>query len=242
MRPAHPRSRGENSPAPTSGVPAAGSSPLTRGKPSSACTRVNLNGLIPAHAGKTSRARREPDPRTAHPRSRGENDPYTLPGVPGAGSSPLTRGKRVERGANLIHVRLIPAHAGKTPDQCSHAARQPAHPRSRGENVHDPERAALVEGSSPLTRGKLTFPIIGRGGGGLIPAHAGKTGTPLATLRGMTAHPPLTRGKHTLDTNQTSNQRLIPAHAGKTCGTTPLPRSRRAHPRSRGENSATNPR
>ena len=50
---AHPRSRGEN--AILLGVPftTAGSSPLTRGKPSSRCAAPLTVGLIPAHAGKT---------------------------------------------------------------------------------------------------------------------------------------------------------------------------------------------
>ena len=53
--PAHPRSRGENpSPAARSGPPA-GSSPLTRGKHLEVRVLLGRRGLIPAHAGKTTR-------------------------------------------------------------------------------------------------------------------------------------------------------------------------------------------
>ena len=52
---AHPRSRGENSTATTSKRTDAGSSPLTRGKPLCEQGGGGGVGLIPAHAGKTTR-------------------------------------------------------------------------------------------------------------------------------------------------------------------------------------------
>ena len=90
---AHPRSRGENSARPYAGSLAWGSSPLTRGKQHRVVAHEEVPGLIPAHAGKTDPARRRRGPRTAHPRSRGENLPGRARDDPGAGSSPLTRGK-----------------------------------------------------------------------------------------------------------------------------------------------------
>ena len=50
---AHPRSRGENFGAGDVRARAAGSSPLTRGKPCHQARRLHARGLIPAHAGKT---------------------------------------------------------------------------------------------------------------------------------------------------------------------------------------------
>ena len=70
--------------------------------------------LIPAHAGKTWKASRAYCRAWAHPRSRGENEPITVATAPKRGSSPLTRGKRIERIRNRRPCRLIPAHAGKT--------------------------------------------------------------------------------------------------------------------------------
>ena len=55
MSRAHPRSRGENPPIAWSDPTPPGSSPLTRGKPPWCCVECARNGLIPAHAGKTSR-------------------------------------------------------------------------------------------------------------------------------------------------------------------------------------------
>ena len=53
--------------------------------------------------------------------------------------------------------------------------RTPAHPRSRGENFLNVILAAVVAGSSPLTRGKRQLTNQDTDAGGLIPAHAGKT-------------------------------------------------------------------
>ena len=175
MTGAHPRSRGENRALDTLNMCPVGSSPLTRGKRQERVTAPRLDGLIPAHAGKTEIGC----------------------GVAFAacGSSPLTRGKRQQAGKTLDVLGLIPAHAGKTRfgdasrDGCWAHPRsrgenrrvgrphQPrgAHPRSRGENIQAAVSVVVEWGSSPLTRGKRTFPGRERAGQGLIPAHAGKT-------------------------------------------------------------------
>ena len=152
---AHPRSRGENTKSSVLSALDSGSSPLTRGKPCATEMKLSRVGLIPAHAGKT---RRPPTTRTrtwAHPRSRGENAKGAGNALLGAGSSPLTRGKRA--GGLVVHLggRLIPAHAGKTQGLAPGVQAGTAHPRSRGENGVAEGFAAGFEGSSPLTRGKL---------------------------------------------------------------------------------------
>ena len=173
-----------------------------------------------------------------------------------AGSSPLTRGKRVRPHQRGCARGLIPAHAGKTSSLTDRQTPRPAHPRSRGENRAAAEQAVRAVGSSPLTRGKHgnTMPLGALIG--LIPAHAGKTGTYGARLPHPTAHPrsrgenwnvwcasppphgssPLTRGKPVEASVERCSGRLIPAHAGKTAGQRGRYRRRAAHPRSRGEN------
>ena len=111
---AHPRSRGENH---RQAVPAPnflGSSPLTRGKQRPGVWPRPVDGLIPAHAGKTSRCEQPRPTPGAHPRSRGENIVQTARDVEKTGSSPLTRGKPARPGTSTSARRLIPAHAGKT--------------------------------------------------------------------------------------------------------------------------------
>ena len=113
-----------------------------------------------------------------------------------------------------------------------------------------------VDGSSPLTRGKLRPAGRRPRRAGLIPAHAGKTSPPKSSSTASAAHPrsrgenrawrtstskvrgssPLTRGKPRLVKPTLPHPRLIPAHAGKTTSSVGGVSVIRAHPRSRGEN------
>ena len=253
---AHPRSRGENDATNKFADTLRGSSPLTRGKPMSSLRWRRPCGLIPAHAGKTSRAGICSATWEAHPRSRGENHVLDVGGREDSGSSPLTRGKPCTRRRRAGRQRLIPAHAGKTAAQLSSTAESWAHPRSRGENRFSPPDWPDVSGSSPLTRGKQgRIQVPGRIRG-LIPAHAGKTGSIAADCAARRAHPrsrgenrlyrrrlrgapgssPLTRGKLAALGIAICGFRLIPAHAGKTALTEQPAFLKEAHPRSRGEN------
>ena len=151
---AHPRSRGENMSVSLILSALAGSSPLTRGKPSPPYAQHLPQRLIPAHAGKTFTTICPASPTAAHPRSRGENFGRSAAMSGAGGSSPLTRGKRFASVPQRIAKRLIPAHAGKTGPQSNRSDRWAAHPRSRGENVSVRRSSVSAYGSSPLTRGK----------------------------------------------------------------------------------------
>ena len=153
-----------------------------------------------------------------------------------AGSSPLTRGKPEAVEVRTLRRGLIPAHAGKTRSCKSCLIVSTAHPRSRGENHPVPGTTFWYRGSSPLTRGKRYRGETTGGGGGLIPAHAGKTRGSSKPSPRSPAHPrsrgendkwraekpqrlgssPLTRGKHRQRGWLLDRNRLIPAHAGKT--------------------------
>ena len=113
-RPAHPRSRGENTRHRLARNRLAGSSPLTRGKPRQCAQARSACRLIPAHAGKTLIGGGDERIHWAHPRSRGENSAACMASADAGGSSPLTRGK--PHSVQLVADRegLIPAHAGKT--------------------------------------------------------------------------------------------------------------------------------
>ena len=132
---AHPRSRGENMILFSLVIVDRGSSPLTRGKPVRSMATEEDSGLIPAHAGKTVDDGDQAIPRTAHPRSRGENATCRPRSTKSSGSSPLTRGKQSVSVRLDTRIRLIPAHAGKTSYAATIVACFAAHPRSRGENA-----------------------------------------------------------------------------------------------------------
>ena len=172
---AHPRSRGENYRRKPFFLADDGSSPLTRGKRVFPTRAPLVEGLIPAHAGKTAAQWSAIAAGTAHPRSRGENGDGQAVCPACVGSSPLTRGKHIDGVAGGPCLGLIPAHAGKTLRAVTLVFYHSAHPRSRGENTtFEPSRRWGI-GSSPLTRGKPNFESTYAELRGLIPAHAGKT-------------------------------------------------------------------
>ena len=213
-----------------------GSSPLTRGKLTLLHRQATDEGLIPAHAGKTTRVILSHYACPAHPRSRGENAALRRRGRFSRGSSPLTRGKRSAPPTRKIQPRLIPAHAGKTRAGSFCPGLLAAHPRSRGENPKTRSDRLLDPGSSPLTRGKLKQLQALHDLPRLIPAHAGKTVEGRVRRDEDGAHPrsrgenpdrssklryergssPLTRGKLGTTARCLHERRLIPAHAGKT--------------------------
>ena len=186
---AHPRSRGENPHSRARRAPRDGSSPLTRGKHGGELGVGRGGGLIPAHAGKTSRSLYMVDGGRAHPRSRGENDDGDRADQGARGSSPLTRGKHHRRDHAGRGPGLIPAHAGKTTAGTNPSRWRRAHPRSRGENRSFKRGASMRKGSSPLTRGKPQSPGLLSATRRLIPAHAGKTPIPAYLHTRRRAHP-----------------------------------------------------
>ena len=234
--PAHPRSRGENQIDSSAGNKLPGSSPLTRGKLLLDPEEVPIEGLIPAHAGKTRPPACQGPEWAAHPRSRGENRQERSRLSCVDGSSPLTRGKPADCRVPLDTQRLIPAHAGKTWVTSAASPTGRAHPRSRGENWSDRLYTSDTWGSSPLTRGKPARRGLEGMVRRLIPAHAGKTADTHRRCEYQAAHPrsrgenyqyhhdwyqpsgssPLTRGKPARRGLEGMVRRLIPAHAGKT--------------------------
>ena len=134
-RGAHPRACGENVvPRALAGV-TAGSSPRMRGKlVRTPGLRVG-EGLIPAHAGKTSQRARRWYWSRAHPRACGENSRAMRATSAPSGSSPRMRGKQPRNRTDTSRFGLIPAHAGKTSSEPLSIKPMPAHPRACGENV-----------------------------------------------------------------------------------------------------------
>ena len=238
-----------------------GSSPLTRGKRDLQRHRDRIHRLIPTHAGKTRGASCPPWPEWAHPHSRGENMAIASSSSTMRGSSPLTRGKRPGRTRPAPRRRLIPTHPGKTNPANRPTGEAGAHPHSRGENSNRRYSEKLAPGSSPLTRGKRRRGAPRGRRIGLIPTHAGKTGTGGSKSTSPRAHPhsrgenqhqdqlghrphgssPLTRGKLLTPRLRIEGSGLIPTHAGKTLGHASVATTQRAHPHSRGENRAGSP-
>ena len=168
---------------------ATGSSPRGRGKPSGIWSYTDINGLIPAWAGKTSSIRPTRAETTAHPRVGGENAHARASASWPAGSSPRGRGKLSQRHPTNTPARLIPAWAGKTSCVEVGGKASGAHPRVGGENGALAVQDLCATGSSPRGRGKLFCCICLAIVAGLIPAWAGKTLVGRQKRSVLTAHP-----------------------------------------------------
>ena len=232
----HPRSRGVYMRPGTSTSPAGGSSPLARGLRPRDRAPITGRRIIPARAGFTLIAGREPPPHGDHPRSRGVyRSRWGRPGTR-RGSSPLARGLLASSGGDIDDLGIIPARAGFTRRTRRRQRRRRDHPRSRG--VYDEQWAieAAQEGSSPLARGLPRWAQWRRPLAGIIPARAGFTTRPCLTPRRCRDHPrsrgvypgpgavaapgtgssPLARGLRRRGSGRSGGTRIIPARAGFT--------------------------
>ena len=233
---AHPRACGENPVGSAAPSADCGSSPRVRGKRRQRRRGRSVLGLIPARAGKTRSCAPSTTPRTAHPRACGENLARRGRGSLGGGSSPRVRGKQAVQALGGEPGGLIPARAGKTTSPTAASTSAWAHPRACGENSTASATSRCWSGSSPRVRGKRGDQGPPAGGGGLIPARAGKTSAFRSASPPLPAHPracgenewkngggqirtgssPRVRGKRRRSLLRSLLLRLIPARAGKT--------------------------
>ena len=155
----------------------------------------------------------------------------------------------------MNHVRITPAHAGKSLLPHPGTPLCWDHPRTRGEKLRISSLQAYFAGSPPHTRGKDGGLPPRRGGRGITPAHAGTRppGPPrsarrrdLPSTRGeksastaaivaSAGSPPHTRGKAGVGGCTPVAGGITPAHAGKRCSRRTPSRQARDHPRTRGE-------
>ena len=152
------------------------------------------------------------------------------------GSSPRMRGTHRDYETNGDKVRIIPAHAGNTVIH----ARKPLvirdHPRACGEHSGAIRHSASRPGSSPRMRGTPVPDGRARPSRGIIPAHAGNTGSRISGLQSCGDHPracgehawfragdlcdwgssPRMRGTLSANSLAFDLPGIIPAHAGNT--------------------------
>ena len=131
----HPRMRGEHRGWKFRRSKGLGSSPHARGTRVGSQCGEDLSGIIPAHAGNTTRATPTERDIGDHPRMRGEHIPPSLKSWMTLGSSPHARGTHHGRRRIGAHAGIIPACAGNTVrSACGHSTERD-HPRMRGEHV-----------------------------------------------------------------------------------------------------------
>ncbi len=215
--------------------------------------------IIPAHAGQTKRSLFISPPLPDHPRACGANIFGGAVDIGKNGSSPRMRGKRRRAEQAGDAVRIIPAHAGQTPNRGNRNGWVSDHPRACGANEFGGLRRGREPGSSPRMRGKLDVARVRVEPRRIIPAHAGQTivlpflcwlfsDHPRACganflreqaqfLRGGSS--PRMRGKHDDGSELFGDKRIIPAHAGQTRRGSMGAVIRSDHPRACGANTGS---
>ena len=240
---------------------ARGSSPRARGKRCKLRQLKQQIRIIPARAGQTCHASRQPPPSPDHPRACGANQGAPADPVSRSGSSPRVRGKRCAIGHQITNMRIIPARAGQTRHGTARPRRPTDHPRACGANDARHDRASSIVGSSPRVRGKRGGGGQFRGTGRIIPARAGQTSSVSAALIPRPDHPracgansivggygnsgrgssPRVRGKLVFVEDAQIPLRIIPARAGQTASVERRGRGQTDHPRACGANRRRSP-
>ena len=239
----HPRIRGEHDLMSSILDRLHGSSPHTRGAPRDRRHRAPHGRIIPAYAGSTVALIFKFPLHPDHPRIRGEHTPH--PSLPSqtTGSSPHTRGALHAPGAAIAQWRIIPAYAGSTRSWAIVLLTLADHPRIRGEHELVVVGHDEPQGSSPHTRGALSFPRRPPALDGIIPAYAGSTRKAWSASSVRRDHPrirgehdrgrpagaggagssPHTRGARWSRGGVRMPLRIIPAYAGSTTPPTKSP-------------------
>ena len=170
-----------------------------------------------------------------HPRIRGEH--FQIEDIiwPITGSSPHTRGARVEHRAGLRRRRIIPAYAGSTLRSDVAVISLADHPRIRGEHPENPRYRDDVDGSSPHTRGARRRRARRRAAPTDHPRIRGEHRMLSPGGVFSAGSSPHTRGAPSISLPPGSPGRIIPAYAGSTGRRRRPARKRPDHPRIRGE-------
>ena len=171
----HPRTRGEKTNLYNQAKAPRGSPPHTRGKANTVHKGIKKCGITPAHAGKSDLHRFPHLLLWDHPRTRGEKRSNVIFIFPFSGSPPHTRGKVYHRQGQVREGGITPAHAGKSHGFSAFWTPFWDHPRTRGEKYYTVSDTPHPEGSPPHTRGKGSSQQVAAKGGGITPAHAGKS-------------------------------------------------------------------
>ena len=251
----HPRIRGERARRGRSTGSCNGSSPHTRGTPSTTRPDGARGRFIPAYAGNAAGGNGNAPATAVHPRIHGErlwrlDKPAWI-----TGSSPRARGTLTKRCRRWFRVRFIPACAGNA---CAAVARprfSPVHPRVRGERDPNEVRQVQADGSSPRARGTHTSARCRACSWRFIPACAGNALENARPVGVVSVHPRV-RGERPPQKRQTlasigssprargtlmpllilfTMWRFIPACAGNAPTARPGSPISTVHPRVRGE-------
>ena len=152
-----------------------GSSPRVRGEDDAVVDGADVDGIIPAGAGRSSEELTISKPKWDHPRGCGEKQTEKVTGRRTPGSSPRVRGEAKACHRTTTLSGIIPAGAGRSWLAGLRPGRRGDHPRGCGEKLSSSDNRASSGGSSPRVRGEVGdfFGVLGEVG--IIPAGAGRS-------------------------------------------------------------------
>ena len=132
------------------------------------------HGITPAHAGRRPVQEERRALEGDHPRACGEKT--CARGTPGAGrgSPPRMRGEGLGHFADVLELRITPAHAGRSRTARRSPSAAQDHPRACGEKVASTPMTLMCGGSPPRMRGEGLCFALKRAKMGITPAHAGR--------------------------------------------------------------------
>ena len=210
-----------------------------RGKPVRVTLSEFLNGITPAHAGKTQKSGTFHTARGDHPRACGENIPLAYSEASLAGSPPRVQGKLQRLSQVWFASGITPACAGKTPSDGTNAVRtRDLPPRVRGKHTFY-EPPAAWKGITPACAGK-TFRVQNRRCWCRDhPRVCGENTLRIYDRLPKEGSPPRVRGKQEVLFLSGTDERITPARAGKTQMARRPGQACEDHPRACGENSRT---
>jgi len=185
----HPRTCGEQIPYPPFPLFPFGSSPHVRGTDPLYDTLDHDFRFIPARAGNSESKRTRFCSLSVHPRTCGEQLPFSLPFSLFLGSSPHVRGTVPLFPSLWFVFRFIPARAGNRGPCALHVNRSPVHPRTCGEQASSGVAITSAPGSSPHVRGTDRQPGFLYPLSRFIPARAGNRLPAADSSAGLSVHP-----------------------------------------------------
>ena len=146
-----------------------------RGKAKLIVFSINVLGITPAYAGKSTPCKNVRYTSKDHPRLCGEKRKLSRLLIFSLGSPPPMRGK----GAKCVKIdhnsRITPAYAGKSFPAHSHPKQIQDHPRLCGEKFQKNHHSPCYKGSPPPMRGKGKRFTNSQTADGITPAYAGKS-------------------------------------------------------------------
>ena len=152
-----------------------GSPPRVRGEDILEILKVDLQGITPACAGRSSPARTARRPRKDHPRVCGEKEAASVCAEAGWGSPPRVRGEDMFVAHIAVAGGITPACAGRSREHLQMRLQQTDHPRVCGEKGASSSCALMMSGSPPRVRGEDVCLEDLRGVVRITPACAGRS-------------------------------------------------------------------